>query len=238
MKNLLLYGELNDELQRVADERLRAEFGDGYEATADYLVWDIPYGIGMDDIREKMTHLSFDAGTLPQTVVLVTNAERLSPMCQGSLLTELENEKRCFVLCSRLSLSQTIESRCEVVSVPHTNPYPEYRQYLAGSDDLPDGENQMFDVLMEAFRSDNRAYGVLKALRLYKEKDKESFFALYKEDTFRIFRSLRLLYSSELSTGTQKTAERIRVCSEAEAKCLRTLPSANELNAALYAALA
>lgn len=238
MKNLLLYGELNEEMCRVADERLCSEFGEGYDATADYLVWDIPYGIGMDEIREKLEHLSYDAVTLPQTVVLVLNAERLSPMCQGALLTELENEKRCFVLCSRLPLSQTIESRCEAVAVPKRNPYPEYRQYLAGSDDLPDGENQMFDELMKAFRSDHRAYEVLKALRLYKEKDKDSFFALYKEDVFRIFRALRLLYSDELSDGTQKTAERIRVCSEAEAKCLRTLPTANELNAALFAALA
>lgn len=238
MKNLLLYGELNEEMARTADERLREEFGEGYAATTDFLVWEISYGIGMDEIREMLSHLSFDAVTLPQTVVLVMNTERLSPMCQGALLTELENEKRCFLLCSRLPLSQTIESRCEVKRVPKRNPYPELRQYLAGSDDLPDGENQMFDGLIKAFRSDNRAYGVLKALRLYKEKDKESFFALYKEDVFRIFRALRLLYSDELSEGTTKTAERIRVCSEAEAKCLRTLPTANELNAALYAALA
>lgn len=238
MKNVILYHEDVDVMQRTADELLKKAFGEGYRNTPDFSVWDVSFGDGLDTLREKMEQFSYAPIDLAQTVVLIMNAERLSDGCQGAMLTELENEARCYVFCSRLPLIQTVESRCEVKRLPAGRAGAERWQTVIGTDDIPDGELQMLQQVVKAFRSDHRAFDILRAIGLYKEKDKDSFYSLYKEDVFRIFRVLRKLYTEEFEHGILANAERIRVCSNAEAKYLRVLPTANELNAALYTALA
>lgn len=237
MRNLILYHEDDNLLYDTACKRLAEEFGEDFMGTTDVFVWDIPFGLSMDDLRGMTEHLTYAAVTLPQLVVIVRNAERLSEMCQGALLTELENDDVCFVICSRLPLLSTIESRCDVVK-PADKTYSEDFYKYAGTDDLPKAEEQMLRQMVGAFRKKDRAYEVLMALRMYKEKDKESFFSLYKEESFIVFRLLKKLFEREYYQGDLKAVERIRGCSIAEAKYLRTLPTANEFNAALYVALA
>lgn len=238
MRNVVLYCENPEASHREADERLIGAFGEGYASTADFSLMDIPFGFNMDDLREKLSRFQYAPVSLPQTVVLVRNAERLSEMCQGALLTELERNSLCFVLCSRLPLLSTVESRCEVVNVKPVW-YEDDFYNLAGSNDLPEDEESMLRKMVEAFSGNHREYGVLKALNLYKEKDSGSFFAQYKEECFRVFRVLEALFEKQFETSKKLSdAESVRRCSEAVERYLKVLPTANEFNAALYTALA
>lgn len=234
MKNTIFYGHDYSAMAMAAERFLCETFPDAFavRASEDLRRVMLPYGAGMDDVR-ALAQIEFLPVELPTMVILVGNAERLPDSAQGALLTELERTDRLYVFLSKCPMIPTVESRCEVVRVEDEE-FAELWQRAVGGDEFPESEEAMLRRFVTA-RTEENAYASLDALRMYKEKDAESFFSLYREDCWRVMRAISTVECHLSETDKSHGFDPFRVLMGVgkEHEYLRTLPTQNEFTEAL-----
>lgn len=230
MKNTIFYGADASRLAMKAERFLCETFPDAsiIKAGNDLRRVELPYGAGMDDVR-ALAQMEFLPIELPIAVVMVINAERLPDAAQGALLTELERTDRAYIFLSRTNLIQTVESRCDIVRVEEEE-YEEQWQDAVGGEDFPEAEEKMLREFVTALTGPDRAYNCLKALHLYTEKDAESFYALFKEDCWRVMRAIREVTCWD---GVEFDPFIVLEAGAKEYQFLRAVPTQNEFTDSL-----
>lgn len=227
MKHVVFLGDNLGMMETEAEEYLRSTFPEvDLKSTDDIHRVTIPYGAGMDDVR-TLTQAEYLPMDLPVSVIVIRNVERLPDSAQGAFLTELERDDRLYLFLAQCPMIETVESRCEVRQVLDLTEYGDenWREAIGYSEDgLPENEERMLHEFTDALFV-HGPYEALKALHMYGEKEPESFYNLYKDDCWRVFRCCRVFET--LVLFRESDPFRILAAKEKEQKALRQIPTQN-----------
>lgn len=238
MKSTVIFGEPGTGKYDKAVELLTAAFGEGVMSSHDLYEFPVMFTTGMDEVRDFIESIVCLPAELPVNVVLVKNAERLSRWCQGMFLTELERDDRLYVFLTSVPMIDTIESRCTVIKTGSTESEGYSFEECLGGGDVSEGEREMLRGFFNSM-SKGDTFNALTSLVLYEEKSGKSFFDLYKEDCYRVFRILRKLYSKRVEDNPNdwSTSHWATICLSREKEYQTRLPILTEFTNTLLSLL-